>query len=326
MQKQLRQFFVLLLIALCAFALSSCRPKVEEGHDKLSSDTGAPSGSLRIYALDVGQGDSLLVISPQGKTVLIDAGPSDAGDEVVAALRKHGVKQVDLAVASHPHADHIGGMKKVMETFPVKRFLNSGQVYTSATYERMLREIQENKINFVKAVRGQTIEVEPGVKLEVLNPGKKLITDIRSGGSIENANSVVLRLTFGEFAMLFTGDAEFETEADMMKEGAQLKAQVLKIGHHGSRHATSGKFLAAVNPQIAVISDGANNDYGHPSQATLDRLQRANIKTFRTDLSGELEIFSDGKTFNVRPARQATLAETWVGRESQRRNAERATE
>ncbi|MFN7928748.1 MAG: ComEC/Rec2 family competence protein [Blastocatellia bacterium] len=321
----MRQIFALSLIVFLALGALSCRAKVEEGHDKLDSGP-APSGSLRIYMLDVGQGDSLLILSPQGKSVLIDAGPPDAGDEVIAALRKHAVKQIDLAVATHPHADHIGGMKKVMDALPVKKFLDSGQTYTSATYERMLREIQENKIGFIKALRGQTLELEPGIKLEVLNPGKELLTNVRSGGSVENANSVVLRLSYGNFAMLFTGDAEFETEAQMMDSGMNLKAQVLKIGHHGSRHATSGKFLEAVNPQVAVISAAAVNDYGHPSQDTLDRLKRANIKTFRTDLNGEIEIYSDGKTFNAHPAQQVPLAQTWEGHESPKRRAGRATE
>lgn len=318
MPRRVRQVFSAFLIVLCVVGTLSCRAKVEEGHDKL--DTPAPGGTLRIYALNVGQGDSLLILSPQGKSVLIDAGPPDAGDDVVAALRQHGVKQVDLAVATHPHADHIGGMKKVMDTLPVRKFLDSGQTYASATYERMLREIQENKIGFVKAVRGQTIELEPGVKLEVLNPGKQLFTNVRTGGSVENANSVVLRLSYGNFAMVFTGDAEFETEAQIMNSGANISAQVLKIGHHGSRHATSGKFLETVRPQIAVISDGSSNDYGHPSQATLDRLKRGNIKTFRTDLNGEIEVFSDGKTFDARPIRQTTLAQTWTGRQPAGRN------
>ena len=322
MSPRLRSFLCLLLLTLFAFGISSCRPKVEEGHDKPLAEEAAPGGNLRIYAMDVGQGDGLLVISPQGKSVLIDAGPTEAGDEVIAALRKHGVKQLDLVVATHPHADHIGGMKKVFDTFRVKKFLDSGQTYGSATYEKLLREIQENKVGYVKAQRGQTIELDPGIKFEVLNPGKQFLTEVRSGGSLENANSVVLRLSYGDFAMLFTGDAEFETEAQMMESGVNLKAQVLKIGHHGSRHATSGKFLETVNPQIAVISDGANNDYGHPSQFTLDRLKKANIKTFRTDLNGEIEIFSDGKTFDARPARKATLAQTWEGRKPPNRNAD----
>ena len=318
MKQPLRQLLGLLWIALFAFGILSCRAKVEQVNDQPLPDAPAPSGNLRIYALDVGQGDGLLVISPQGKTVLIDAGPTAAGDEVVAALRNHGVKQLDLMIATHPHADHIGGMKKVFDTFRVKKLLDSGQTYGSATYEKLLLEIQENKVSYVKALRGQMIELDSGVKFEVLSPGQKLITDVRSGGSVQNANSVVLRLSYGNFAMLFTGDAEFETEAQLMDSGVKLNAQVLKIGHHGSRHATSGKFLELVKPQVAVISDGANNDYGHPSQFTLDRLKKANIKILRTDLSGEIEIFSDGKTFDARPGRNATLAQTWAGRKSLR--------
>lgn len=318
MSQPLRQIFSLLLIALVVFGLLSCRAKVEQVNDQPLPDAPAPGGNLRVYALDVGQGDGFLVISPQGKTVLIDAGPTDAGDEVVAALRNHGVKELDLIVATHPHADHIGGMKKVFDTFRVKKLLDSGQTYGTATYEKLLNEVKENKVSYVKALRGQMIELDSGVKFEVLNPGKQLITDIRSGGSVQNANSVVLRLTYGEFAMLFTGDAEFETEDQMMKAGANLQANVLKIGHHGSRHATSGKFLTTVGPQFAIISVGEGNDYGHPSQLTLDRLKKANIKTLRTDLSGEIEIFSDGKTFAARPGRKATLAQTWAGRQPMR--------
>ena len=318
MQSRLRQILGVVFLVLLAPGLLSCRAKVEQVNDQPLPDAPAPGGNLRIYALDVGQGDGLLVISPQGKTVLIDAGPTAAGDEVVAALRNHGVKQLDLMIATHPHADHIGGMKKVFDTFRVKKLLDSGQTYGSATYEKLLLEIQENKVSYVKALRGQMIELDSGVKFEVLSPGQKLITDVRSGGSVQNANSVVLRLSYGNFAMLFTGDAEFETEAQLMDSGVKLNAQVLKIGHHGSRHATSGKFLELVKPQVAVISDGANNDYGHPSQFTLDRLKKANIKILRTDLSGEIEIFSDGKTFDARPGRNATLAQTWAGRKSLR--------
>ncbi len=317
MKQSLRQILSALLIAIFAFGLLSCRAKVEQVNDQALPDAPAPGGNLRIYALDVGQGDGLLVISPQGKTVLIDAGPVEAGDEVVAALHNHGVKQLDLMVATHPHADHIGGMKKVLATFRVKKFLDSGQIYGTATYEKLLREIQDNKTPYIKAVRGQSIELEPGVKFDVYGPPNPLFSesDIGKDRSVQNANSVVLRLSYGSFAMLFTGDAEFETEAQMMKAGVNLQANVLKIGHHGSRHATSGNFLTAVAPQFAIISVGEGNDYGHPAQLTMDRLKKANIKTLRTDLSGEIEIFSDGKTFDARPGRKATLAQTWAGRQ-----------
>jgi competence protein ComEC len=205
-------------------------------------------GRLQIYTLDVGQGDSTLVITPEGKSVLIDAGPPQAGDEVVAALRKKDVQSLDLAVATHPHADHIGGMRPVIENFGVKNFLDSGQVYTSKEFERMLRAINEKRIRFIEAKNGMKFDLDSGVVLEVLNPqgNGQWITDVRRGGSVENANSIVLRLGYGNFSMLFTGDAETETEDLMMKSGAPLRAQVLKVGHHGSRHATSSRFLEEV--------------------------------------------------------------------------------
>jgi competence protein ComEC len=227
-------------------------------------------GRLQVYALDVGQGDSALIITPEGKSVLIDAGPPQASDEVVAALRKKDVRSLDLAVATHPHADHIGGMRPVIENFGVKNFLDSG------------------------------------VKLEVLNPpgDGRWITEVRRGGSVENANSIVLRLSYGNFSMLFTGDAETETEDLIMESGAPLSAQVLKVGHHGSRHATSAKFLDAVAPEAAVISCGADNRYGHPARQTLDRLRKAGVKIYRTDLNGEIAIVTDGNKFEIHPARQ----------------------
>lgn len=302
---------------LClSFLLTACRREPQQQQpQEPASEPVSTDGRLSVYALDVGQGDGLLVISPGGKSVLIDAGPTDAGDEVVAALQQHGIRTLDLVVATHPHADHIGGMRKVMENFRVRKFLDSGQTHTSKTYERMLEEIQTRRISFIQARRGMNIELDSGAKIEVLNPGQNFITEVRNGGSVLNANSVVLRLSYGNFALLFTGDAEFETEALLMNEGLNLSAQVLKIGHHGSRHATSGKFLETVKPQAAIISDGATNDYGHPSQFTLDRLRKARVQTYRTDLQGELTIISDGKNLEIKPARRATQAQIWFGRQ-----------
>ena len=322
MDNKLKQLIGLLLIVMLAGGLLACRPTVEKGdyEPPAKPDEPAPSGQLRIYALDVGQGDGLLIISPQGKTILIDAGPIEAGDEVVNALKNHGVRQLDLVIATHPHADHIGGMRKVFDNFRIKQFLDSGQTYGTITYEKLLREIQDNKTPYIKAVRGQTIDIEPDVKFDVYGPPNPLFTetDIGKDRSVQNANSVVLRLSYGSFAMLFTGDAEFESEDRLMKAGVNLKANILKIGHHGSRHATSGKFLTTVAPQFAIISVGIANDYGHPAQLTMDRLKTLKIKTLRTDLQGEIEISSDGKTFEARPTRETTLAKTWSGREAVR--------
>jgi beta-lactamase superfamily II metal-dependent hydrolase len=225
---------------------------------------------------------------------------------VVAALRKRNIQSLDLAVATHPHSDHIGGMIPVIENFEVKNFLDSGQTYTSKTYERMLRAITDKRIKFIEAKKGMKFDLDSGVKLDVLNPqgGDQGIKKVRQGGSVENANSIVMRLTYGNFAMLFTGDAETETEEVMMKSGEPLRAQVLKVGHHGSRYATSAKFLEAVAPEVAIISVGAGNNYGHPAQSTLNRLQKAGVKIYRTDLNGEITVVTDGNKFEVHAAKQ----------------------
>jgi len=264
-------------------------------------------GRLQIYALDVGQGDSSLIITPEGKSVLIDAGTPQAGDEVVAALRKRDVRSLDLAVATHPHADHIGGMRQVIENFGVKNFLDSGRDYPSKEYQRMLDALVKKGIKYIVAKKGMKFDLDSGIKIEVLNPqgDKQWIEEVRRGGSVENANSVVLRLSYGNFSMLFTGDAETETEDLMMKSGVPLRAQVLKVGHHGSRYATSVRFLEAVAPEDAVISVGAENRYGHPAQQTLDRLRKAGVKVYRTDLNGEIAIVTDGNTFEIHPAKQS---------------------
>jgi beta-lactamase superfamily II metal-dependent hydrolase len=305
-------FAILLVAAIIAGALYWLRRHPRE----TPTPQYVAEGQLQIYALDVGQGDALLIISPEGKSVLIDAGPPPAGDDVVAALQKRRIRSLDLAVATHPHTDHIGGMRQVIEHVPVKNFLDSGQTFASDEYERLLRTISDKRIKFLTAKRGMKFELDSGVRLEVLNPrgDQEWITKVRPGGSVENANSVVLRLSYNNFSMLFTGDAEFETEALLMKSGAPLRAQLLKAGHHGSRHATSGKFLDAVNPEAAIISCGDDNKYGHPAQPTLDRLRKAGVKVFRTDLSGEIAVVTDGNKFEVHPVRQPTLAALWQGR------------
>jgi len=274
------------------------------------------TGGLQVYMLDVGQGDSLLIVSPGGKHVLIDAGIPQAGDEVVAALQKHGVQSLDLVVATHPHADHIGGMKRVLDTFPVAKFLDSGQEHPTATYERLIKAIKDKGIQFIEAKKGMSFDLDSGAKFEVLNPmgNGKWITEVRTGGSVENANSVVLRLSFGDFAMIFTGDAEAETEAEIIRANENVRAQVLKVGHHGARYATSNEFLRAMQPQAAIISNGADNKYGHPTQETLDRLRQSNVEVYRTDLNGEIAVISDGKNFQVKPARSTDVAAMWQGR------------
>jgi competence protein ComEC len=312
-----RSTLVLVFLLLSTIlALNSCRP--DSPSEPVASDYKV-SGQLQIYMLNVGQGDSLLIITPERKSVLIDAGLAKAGEEVIEALGRHNVDHIDLAVATHPHADHIGGMSKVLSALPVKTFLDSGQTHPTAVYEKLLLTIREKIGQIVIARAGQEFELDSGVKIQVLGPVEPLLDKVR--GSEENANSVVMRLSFGNFHMLFTGDSEEETEERLLQSGAELKAQILKVAHHGSRYASTEEFLNRVQPQAALISCGEDNDYGHPAPETLDRLKRFGVQLHRTDLEGEIKIVSDGNGFQV-TAEHAPTGDLWEGRTTREKERE----
>jgi competence protein ComEC len=263
---------------------------------------GPAAPQLSVYALDIGQGDSLLIVSPTGKTVLIDTGDMGNEQNVTNALMNHaGGKKIDLFIASHPHADHIGSAAEVIKGSTVARVLDSGFPHTTKTYERYLLAVKDSGAQYIQAVPGQTFDIGGGAVISVLAPIKPFFTksELREGATEPNANSVVVRIDYKNFSMIFTGDAEAETEARMIASGANLKAKVLKVGHHGSRYATSDAFLQAVRPEAAVISVGAANNYRHPTQETLERLKKAGVKVYRTDLQGEIHITSDGSDYQI---------------------------
>jgi beta-lactamase superfamily II metal-dependent hydrolase len=267
--------------------------------------------ALTIVALDVGQGDSFLILTPERKAVLIDAGPPEAADRVRDALARYGVAQLDLVIATHPHADHIGGMQAVLDAVPVRMFLDSGQPYPTRTYTRMLEKIREKGIRFVVAEAGQTWNIGAAVTLTILAPFSTRFQGTRSD---ENANSIVARVSYGAFSMLFTGDSERETEERLLEQGETLAARVLKVAHHGSRHSTTRAFLERVRPEVAVISCGADNEYGHPAQETLDRLRRWVRAVHRTDLEGEIVLRSDGRRYEIHTERAVAADDLWRGR------------
>jgi competence protein ComEC len=194
--------------------------------------------------------------------------------------------------------------------------LDSGFRATTQTYERYLEAVEASGAQFINAEPGQNFDMGGGAVIRVLGPVKPFFrqSELRPGGSEANANSVVFRLDHGDFSMLFTGDAEMETEERLIREGANLRARVLKVGHHGSRHATGAEFLRAVEPEQATISVGSNNNYGHPTGATLRRLRDAGVTFYRTDLQGQITITSDGRRYNVTTQRGATQAALNRGR------------
>jgi beta-lactamase superfamily II metal-dependent hydrolase len=250
-------------------------------------------GKLSMYFLDVGQGDSTLVIF-NNKTILIDAGESEMGDRVVNDLTTLGVTRIDLLVATHPHSDHIGGMQKVLAAFPVGQVLDSGLPHTSSTYEHFLETIDQKNIPYQVAEQGQTIEIDPTVGIFVLSPPKERF------GDDPNTNSVVLRISYGTIDFLLAGDMGGVSEDALAASGYPLDAEILKVGHHGSYSSTSTTFLARVRPETAIISVGKDNPYGHPHQQTLDLFKDYGVTVYRTDRDGTVVVRSDGMSYSVK--------------------------
>lgn len=252
---------------------------------------GSASGTLEVYFFDVGQGDSELIRLPGGENILIDAGTSSTEDELVGELRSLGAETLDLVVATHPHADHIGGMAAVIDAFDVRQVvmprISESDTPTTKTYENLLQSIADKGLTIMPAEPGDELLSSGGAVLTVLAPNGEDYGDL-------NNYSVVLRLTYGEDSFLFTGDAEEASEEEMLSLDWPLTATVLKCGHHGSETSTSPAFLDAVSPQYAVISCGVDNDYGHPDAVTLEKLEAAGAEVFRTDRQGSILASTDG--------------------------------
>ena len=257
---------------------------------------------LEIVAIDVGQGDSLLVITPDGKTLLIDAGGSvgaspdanfDIGEDVVSpVLWSGGIRRLDAVAITHAHADHIGGMPAVLEKFR-PRELWIGNNPDVPSYDRVLAIAKRIGARIEPHIAGDTFTFG-GVAVQVLAPRR----DYHPGPAPANNDSLVLRVNFGKTSALLEGDAESPSENRMVQAG-DLSSGLLKIGHHGSITSTTPAFLAAVAPSFAVISVGRRNFYGHPRREVLRELQSAHVKTFLTDMSGMTSFYLDGSSISA---------------------------
>ena len=268
------------------------------------------AGKLELTILDVGQGDSLFVVSPHGKTLLIDGGGSfggfsgheerngiDPGEEAVSPyLWSRGFQKLDVVALTHAHQDHIGGLAAILENFHVGA-LWIGREVESAALANLEKLARERKIPVVHEIRGEAFAWD-GIETQFLWPE---VAPNEIGSSPKNNDSLVLRLKYGERTFLLPGDAEKQAESAMLEENAEtsLRADVLKVGHHGSKNSTMPGFLAAVHPQVAVISAGEDNPYGHPNKELLERLETAGIRTLRTDRDGAVHILTDGREIEI---------------------------
>lgn len=249
---------------------------------------------MKVHYLDVGQGDSTFIELPNGKTILIDAGTQTAGQKIVSYLKKAGITTIDLIVATHPHADHIGGLIPVLEELKVNKVLDSGVNHTSQTYLNYLKLIDENDIPFEIAKRDAKITLDSDVEILVLTNGV-------DGETVNNLNdySVSLKITYDDVSFLFTGDLEGDTEKELAQYyGNKLKSDFYQVGHHGSDTSSAQELLDVVAPKVAVFSYGEGNSYGHPHKEVLDRLYAMNVETYFTP-TGNVIVTTDGVTYTI---------------------------
>ena len=247
-------------------------------------------GEIVVHFIDVGQGDSTLIQTTQG-SVLIDGGDNHMGGRVADYLRRAGVTELAYIIATHPHADHIGGLIEVLDQFPVGTLIMPPVAHTTITFERFLEAIEDSGVPLQTPVAGSTFNVGDAL-FTIIAPNS-------TGHSNLNDYSVSLRITHGTTGFIFTGDAEAAAELEMIAAGHNLSADVLRVGHHGSSTSTTQEFLDAVNPSIAVVSAGAGNSYGHPHNTVMSRLRVAGVRIYRTDHHGNIAIVSNGANLTV---------------------------
>nr|WP_286207104.1 ComEC/Rec2 family competence protein [Thermomicrobium sp. CFH 73360] len=261
---------------------------------------------MTVAVLDVGQALAVTAVTADGHALLYDAGNSreDAEQVILPFLRSHGVDRLDYLVLSHPDQDHVGGMPAVLEGIAVNTYVDPVLPSTNRTYAETLRLVRDLGIQPLRAERGQVLELGAQVRVRILWPESPLIVDA-DGEISDNDNCVVLMVEHGAVRILLPGDLEARGEAALVERDREaLRAAILVAGHHGSRTSSSELFLAVVQPEVAIISVGRDNAYGHPHAAVLQRLRAAGARIYRTDVDGTVVVTTDGERYTVKTQRE----------------------
>ncbi len=250
---------------------------------------------LTVVVCDVGQGDAILIRAPSGHDILVDGGRTDAA--VLACLGRHlppWDRTLELVILSHGDADHVGGLPQVAARYRISQAIFSGVESESQVYRAWVGSLRQQGVTQREVAAGDTFDLGDGVRADVVWPGP--------GADRTNTNesSVVIRLSYASSSLLLTGDIAAETERAIVASGADVSAQLLKVAHHGSRYSSDASFLAAVGPDVALISVGAENSYGHPGQEALDRLIAAGASVYRTDQQGDIVWRTDGLHWSLK--------------------------
>lgn len=262
--------------------------------------------SLQAHFINVGQADaSFIQFSADGETynILIDAGDWNRND-TVNYLQHLGISHIDLVIGTHPHADHIGQMDAVIESFSVDEVWMSGDQATSQVFDRVLTAIDQNDVGYHEPRAGETYDLGP-LQIDVVHPASV-------NGDLNNG-SIVTKLVYGNIAFLFTGDAEKEAESSMLSRGENIRAEILKVGHHGSETSSTQAFVEAVNPEVAIISASENNQYGHPSKTVVDRYKNFGVDLYATKDHGTIIVETDGSSYNVTTGKDGNVTPASTG-------------
>lgn len=284
----------LFMICLITTALFGCSP-APKGNDYFAPITDKQpeqsiEGGVKVHFIDVGQGASQLIIGPTGKTILIDAGNNDKEGLIVAYLKKENIKRIDILIGTHPDADHIGGLDAVIDHFEIGSMYMPKIQSNTKTFEDVLVSVKNKGLKVSTAKAGVKLNWEADAEVSMVAP-------VEAYDDTNNMSAVV-HLSYKDVSFLLTGDAEALSEQDMLKSKADLKSDILLVGHHGSESSTSKPFLDAVQPSYAVIQVGPNN-YGHPTPGVLNRLNDKGVNIYRNDKDGNVIFATDGKKISV---------------------------
>ena len=265
-----------------------------------------PAPILKTYFLDVGQGDAILIQTPKNQTMLVDGGPNNKVLEKLGEYLPPLAKRIDIVLLTHPHADHVVGLIEILRRYEIGAVILSGADLKTEVYSEFLKTVKEKNIPVIIAEAGEAIRFDQNLEFDILSPAKseslvfnKKNEGFGSAGNDVNDTSIVGKLIFKDFSIMLTGDATFKIENQLLAYGENLKSDILKAGHHGSKYSSSLQFLKLISPKAAIIEVGAKNRYGHPSPAALSRLKMINASIFRTDLNGDIEIISNGFTTSI---------------------------
>lgn len=252
---------------------------------------------LSVHIIDVGQGDCILIKTPENQNILVDGGDDDTYKIIKSYLKLHNVKNLDIVIATHFDKDHIGSLDEIINNFNVNKVYAPNQISDSTSYLDLINACKNKNIKLKHLLKGDSIKINKDTKLDVLSPSY-----IQEDS---NSNSIVFNLKYFSMDFLFTGDCEESNEYEICNTFDLEDVDFLKVAHHGSSSSSTDNFIKETSPSIAAISCGYKNQYGHPHKSTLDTLEKYNVNTFRTDLNGDLVFYSDGeKIFTTRKYNQ----------------------